>query len=161
MAEERTLLIIKPDAMQRGLAGQIITRFEQRGFYLAGCKLMQISDDLAAQHYGEHKGKPFYDGLVGFMTSGPVIVLAVEGPRVIEVSRKMMGKTFSFAAESGTIRGDFGGSKGLNLIHGSDSPASAERELALFFKPEELLDWTPHNRSWSFNDEDLGAKSGE
>ena len=159
MSEERTLLIVKPDAMQRGLAGEILSRFERRGFTIVGCKLMQITPELAERHYGEHKGKPFYDGLVSFMTSGPVIVLAIEGPRVIEVSRRMMGATFAFKSEPGTIRGDFGASKGLNLIHGSDSPESAARELELFFQPGELLDWTPNNRVWSFNDEDLGSTS--
>lgn len=159
MPEERTLLIVKPDAMQRGLAGEIIGRFERRGFYVVGCKLMRITPDLAAQHYGEHKGKPFYDGLVKFMTSGPVLVLAIEGPRVVETARKMMGKTFAYQAEPGTIRGDFGASRGLNLIHGSDSPASAKRELELFFAPGELHDWTPDGRGWAFNDEDLGSVS--
>lgn len=159
MPEERTLLIVKPDAMQRGLAGQIMSRFEQRGFYFVGCKLMQITQDLAAQHYGEHKGKPFYDGLVKFMTSGPVIAFVVEGPRVVETARTMMGKTFAYEAQPGTIRGDYGASRGLNLIHGSDSPASAKREIELFFKPEELFDWAPANRNWAFNDEDLGSAS--
>ncbi len=159
MSEERTLLIVKPDAMQRGLAGQIISRFEQRGFYIVGCKLMQITQELAAQHYGEHKDKPFYAGLVKFMTSGPVIALVVEGPRVVETARTMMGKTFAYDAQPGTIRGDYGASKGFNLIHGSDSSASAKREVELFFKPEEILEWTPANRGWLFNDEDLGATS--
>ena len=159
MAEERTLLIVKPDAMHRGLAGAILSRFEARGFTLVGAKIMRITPELAATHYAEHQGKPFYDGLVKFMTASPVLVLAIEGPRVISVSRKMVGKTFSYDAEPGTIRGDWGGSKGLNLIHGSDSAAAAERELALFFTPEELVGWTRIGQPWHFNDEDRGATS--
>ena len=120
---------------------------------------MQISVELAATHYAEHEGKPFYAGLVAFMTASPVLAVALEGPRVISVARRLMGKTFSYEAEAGTIRGDFGGSKGLNLIHGSDSPAAAARELALFFAPEELVSWTRIGDPWNFNDEDRGATS--
>ncbi len=159
MAEERTLLIVKPDGMQRGLAGEIISRFERKGFTIVGCKMMQITPELAEKHYGEHKTKPFYAGLVKFMTSGPVIALCVEGPRVIQVSRLMMGATFSYKADPGTIRGDFGGSKGYNLIHGSDSPDSARRELELFFAKGELFDWTTYRQPWLFNDEDNGSGS--
>jgi nucleoside-diphosphate kinase len=161
MAEERTLIILKPDAMHRGLAGKIIARFEDKGYRIAGAKLTQIPRETAETHYGEHKGKPFYDGLVNFMTQSPVLLMCLEGPRVISVARKMMGATFAYKAEPGTIRGDFGSSKGLNLIHGSDSPASAERELALFFKPGEICDWTPITTPWVVGDEDAGAKSDD
>jgi nucleoside-diphosphate kinase len=112
---------------------------------------MRISRQLAETHYEPHKGKPFYAGLVGFMTSSPVVVLALAGKDVVTVSRKMMGATFGAKAEPGTIRGDFGASNAFNLIHGSDSPESAQRELSLFFKPDELLDWTPDVQKWVYD----------
>lgn len=148
---ERTLVILKPDALQRGLCGQIITRFEQKGLQIVGLKLMKISEKLAERHYEPHKGKPFYPGLIRFMTSGPVIVMALQGKNAIEVTRKMMGKTFGSQAEPGTIRGDFGLSDAYNLVHGSDSPQSATRELELFFKPDELHDWHPADRCWVYD----------
>jgi len=148
---ERTLIILKPDAVQRGLCGEIITRFEKKGLQIVGMKLMQISRQLAETHYAPHKEKPFYPGLVRFMTSSPVIVIALQGKGAIEVSRKMMGATFGFKAEPGTIRGDYGVSSTFNLIHGSDSSESAQRELALFFKPEELLDWAPASQGWVYD----------
>lgn len=148
---ERTLIILKPDAVQRGLCGEIITRFEKKGLQIVGMKLMQISRQLAETHYAPHQEKPFYPGLVRFMTSSPVIVIALQGKGAIEVSRKMMGATFGFKAEPGTIRGDYGVSSTFNLIHGSDSPESAQRELALFFKPEELLDWAPASQGWVYD----------
>jgi nucleoside-diphosphate kinase len=148
---ERTLIILKPDAVQRGLAGQIITRFENKGLQIVGMKLMQIPRSLAETHYEPHKGKAFYPGLVSFMTSSPVVVLALAGKDAIAISRKMMGATFGSKAEPGTIRGDFGVSNSFNLIHGSDSPESATRELGLFFKPEELLDWQPAIRTWVYD----------
>ena len=135
---ETTLIILKPDAVQRGLCGQIISRFEAKGLQIVGCKMMTISQDLAARHYESHQGKPFYDGLVSFMTSSPVVVLALRGVGAIAISRKMMGATFGSNAEPGTIRGDFGVSNSFNLIHGSDSPEAAERELGLFFNDGEL-----------------------
>ncbi|HEX4793418.1 MAG TPA: nucleoside-diphosphate kinase [Humisphaera sp.] len=148
---ERTLIILKPDAVQRGLAGQIVTRFENKGLQIVGLKFMQISRQLAETHYEPHRGKPFYAGLVGFMTSSPVIVLALAGKDAIAISRKMMGATFGSKAEPGTIRGDFGVSNSFNLIHGSDSAESAQRELGLFFKPEELIDWQPAVRAWVYD----------
>jgi nucleoside-diphosphate kinase len=154
MAIERTLILVKPDGVQRGLIGEIITRFERRGIKIAGMKLMQITRELAEKHYEPHKGKPFYAGLVSFMTSGPVVALALEGPKAIDVCRKVMGKTFCTDAEPGTIRGDFGVSRGMNLVHGSDSPETAKRELALFFKPEELLEYRRVTDAAVFNDED-------
>lgn len=154
MAIERTLILIKPDGVQRGLVGSILNRFETRGLKIVGLKLMQMTAQLASQHYKDHVGKGFYAGLVKFMTSAPLVALAVEGPKAVEVARKMMGKTFCTDAESGTIRGDFGVSRGMNLIHGSDSPDSARRELGLFFKPEELLEYGRAADAWIVSDED-------
>ncbi len=148
---ETTLIIFKPDAVQRGLMGRIMSRFEDKGLQVVGCKLMQISQDLAATHYEAHKERPFYKGLVGFMTSSPVLVLAIRGNNAIAVSRKMMGATFGSNAESGTIRGDFGVSNSFNLIHGSDSPEAAERELKLFFKDGEVLDFDRAVESWVYD----------
>jgi len=148
---ERTLIILKPDAVQRGLVGEIITRFEKKGIQIVGTKLIKIAPSLAEQHYAPHKGKPFYEGLVKFMTSSPVLVLALAGKDVINISRKMMGATFGSKAEPGTIRGDFGVSNSFNLIHGSDSAESATRELGLFFKPDELLDWSPAGQIWVYD----------
>lgn len=138
---ERTLIILKPDTVQRQLVGQILDRFERKGLVLAGMKLMQVTKELAERHYAVHQGKPFYSGLIEYITSSPVVVVVVQGPRVIEVARKLMGKTFGYEAEPGTIRGDFGASKTYNLVHGSDSPESAEQEIGLYFKPDELLDY--------------------
>ena len=148
---ERTLIILKPDAVQRGLCGKIISRFEEKGLQLVGMKLMKIPKSLAQTHYAPHQGKPFYDGLVNFMTSSPVIVLALAGKDAIAIARKMIGATFGSKAEPGSIRGDFGVSNAFNLIHGSDSPESAQRELGLFFKPEELQDWTLTIQAWVYD----------
>src|SRR5436305_2249728 len=148
---ERTLIILKPDAVQRSLVGQILTRFENKGLQIAGMKFMKIPRSLAETHYEPHKGKPFYPGLVQFMTSSPVVVLALEGKDAIAIARKMMGATFGSKAEPGTIRGDFGVSNSFNLIHGSDSAESAQRELVLFFKPDELIDWTPASQAWVYD----------
>jgi len=148
---ERTLIILKPDAVQRGICGQIVQRFENKGLQIVGMKLMKIPASLAETHYGPHKGKPFYDGLVKFMTSSPVIVIALQGKDAIAISRKMMGATFGSKAEPGTIRGDFGVSNSFNLIHGSDSAESAQRELGLFFKADELLEWKPAIQTWVYD----------
>jgi nucleoside-diphosphate kinase len=148
---ETTLIILKPDAVQRGLMGRIITRFEDKGFQIVGCKMMKISQNLAERHYESHKGKPFYDGLVGFMTSSPVLVLALRGVGAIDMSRKMMGATFGSKAEPGTIRGDFGVSNSFNLIHGSDSPEAAARELELFFDDAELHDLDRAIEGWVYD----------
>lgn len=153
---QTTLIILKPDAVQRGLMGRIIARFEDKGLQIVGAKLMKISPALAAKHYECHQGKKFYDGLVRFMTGSPVLVLAVRGNNAIEVSRKLMGATFGFKAEPGTIRGDFGLSSAFNLIHGSDGPESAQRELSLFFKTEELLDYPRAVDQWVY-DQSSGA----
>ena len=148
---ERTLIILKPDAIQRGLMGKIMTRFEAKGLQVVGMKMVMITEEMAAKHYAPHKGKPFYEGLVRFMTSSPVILLALQGKGVIEVARKMMGATFGFKAEPGTIRGDFGVSSSFNLIHGSDSAESAKAELALWFKPDELHTYDLANRVWTYD----------
>src|SRR5437868_2613461 len=148
---ERTLIILKPDAVQRNLCGEIITRFEKKGLQLVGVKMMKIPASLAETHYEPHRGKPFYAGLVKFMTSSPVVVLVLAGKDAITIARKMMGATFGSKAEPGTIRGDLGVSNSFNLIHGSDSPESAARELGLFFKPDELLDWMPAVQGWVYD----------
>ncbi len=148
---ETTLIILKPDAVQRGLMGRIISRFEDKGLQIVGSKMMQISQDLAATHYEAHKERPFYKGLVSFMTSSPVLVLAIRGNDAIAISRKMMGATFGSKAEPGTIRGDFGVSNSFNLIHGSDSPEAAERELSLFFKQGEVLSFERACDAWVYD----------
>jgi nucleoside-diphosphate kinase len=148
---ERTLIILKPDAVQRGLCGEIITRFERKGLQVVGMKMMRIPQQLAETHYEPHRGKPFYPGLVKFMTSSPVVVLALAGKDAIAISRKMMGATFGSKAEPGTIRGDYGVSNSFNLIHGSDSPESAQRELGLFFKQGELVEWSPAGQGWVYD----------
>ncbi|MEI8197709.1 MAG: nucleoside-diphosphate kinase [Phycisphaerae bacterium] len=148
---ERTLIILKPDALQRALVGKIISRFEEKGLQLVGMKMLTISPELAAKHYAPHVGKPFYESLLRFMTSSPVVVMCLQGKGAIEIARKMMGATFGFKAEPGTIRGDFGVSSSFNLIHGSDSPESAQTELALWFKPEELATYDLANRVWTYD----------
>ena len=149
---ETTLIILKPDAVQRGLMGQIISRFEAKGLQIVGAKLSMISPETAATHYQDHKGKPFYDGLVGFMTSSPVLIMAVRGNNAIAVSRKMMGATFGSNAEPGTIRGDFGMSFSNNLVHASDGEDTAKFELGLWFSDAgELSDWTPSDLEWRYS----------
>ena len=155
---ETTLIILKPDAVQRGLMGRIISRFEDKGLQVVGAKLMRISGDLAARHYEPHQGKPFYEGLIKFMTSSPVLVLAVSGLNAIEICRKLVGATFGSKAEPGTIRGDFGVSNSFNLIHGSDGPETARRELGLFFGPDELLEYDRVIDGWVY---DLSAGTAE
>ena len=148
---ETTLIILKPDAVQRGLMGRIISRFEDKGIQVVGAKFMQISQELAAEHYKDHQGKPFYDGLVSFMTGSPVLVLALRGCGAIGICRGMMGATFGSQANPGTIRGDFGVSNSFNLIHGSDSPEAASRELGLFFGEGEVLDWDRAVEGWVYD----------
>jgi len=148
---ETTLIILKPDAVQRGLTGRIISRFEDKGLQIVGMKLMRISGELAADHYGVHKERPFYNSLVSFMTSSPVVVMAVMGNNAIAVSRKMMGATFGSNAEPGTIRGDFGVSNSFNLIHGSDSPEAAKEELERFFTREELVECGRAIDTWVYD----------
>jgi nucleoside-diphosphate kinase len=148
---ETTLIILKPDAVQRGLMGRILSRFEDKGLQVVGAKLMQISPELAARHYKDHASKPFYPGLVRFMTSAPVLVLALRGIGAIGIARGMMGATFGSKAAAGTIRGDFGVSNSFNLIHGSDSPEAAARELELFFGPGEVLSFSRAIEPWVYD----------
>ncbi|QDV90246.1 Nucleoside diphosphate kinase [Phycisphaerae bacterium RAS2] len=148
---EKTLIILKPDSIQRGLAGRIITRFEEKGLQIAAMKAMKVSKDLAEKHYAVHKGKPFYDRLVQYITSSPVIVIVLQGVNAITISRKMMGATFGSKAEPGTIRGDFGVSNSFNLIHGSDSPEAAAFEIGLYFKPEDLLTYERAAEKWIYD----------
>jgi len=150
MPRERTFVLLKPDAIQRSLVGGILARFEQRGLKLVALKLVKVPRELAETYYLEHKGKPFYAGLVKYVTSSPSVALVLEGDEAVAVVRKMMGKTNSAEAESGTIRGDFGIKIGRNLIHGSDSVATAKREIGLFFKPEELLDYARIDETWLY-----------
>ncbi len=145
---ERTLIILKPDAIQRRLCGRILGRFEDKGLVIAGMKLMQITRELAERHYAPHKEKPFYPPLIDYITSGPVVVMVLQGERAITIARALMGKTFGYEAEPGTIRGDFGSSRSFNLVHGSDSPESSATEIALYFKKDELLSYTPAGSEW-------------
>ena len=151
---ERTLLLLKPDALQRGLAGRILSRFEEKGIKLAGLKVMRITEELAAKHYAPHVERPFYPGLVKYMTSAPIIAAVLEGPRVIEVTRTLMGATFGWKAEPGTIRGDFSASTAYNLVHGSDSPEAAEKEIALFFNADEIQAYERSLDSWLISEDD-------
>ena len=139
MAVERTLVLVKPDAVRRGLSGEIISRLERRGLVLRGAKLIQVDEELAGAHYAEHRGKDFFAGLVSFITSGPTLALIVEGESAVTVVRTTMGTTDPAKAAPGTIRGDLGLSMPDNLVHGSDSPESAARELALWFTDDEAL----------------------
>jgi len=147
---ERTLVLAKPDAMQRGLAGEIIGRLERRGLRLIGLKLIQITPALAQQHYAEHQGKPFFPGLVEYITSGPVVAAVFEGTSAIQAVRGLVGATNPAEAAPGSIRADFGLERGRNLVHASDSPESGIRESQLFFKPEELLSWSRDTDRWIF-----------
>ena len=148
---ETSLIILKPDAVQRGLMGRIISRFEEKGLQIVGAKLTHISQELAAKHYADHASKPFYPGLVKFMTSSPVLVLAIRGNGAVTICRNLMGATFGSKAAGGTIRGDFGVSNSFNLIHGSDSPEAAVRELGLFFKDGEVLDFARAGDAWVYD----------
>jgi nucleoside-diphosphate kinase len=152
---EQTLIILKPDAVQRRLVGKIVQRFEDKGLRIAGMKLMRISRQLAERHYEVHRGKPFYPSLIEYITSGPVIVMVLAGPKVVEVTRKLMGKTFGYEAEPGTIRGDFGISRTLNLIHGSDGAETAEKEISLYFGKDEMVDFAMCDETWSLQKENV------
>jgi len=145
---ERTLVIIKPDGVQRQLIGPIITRLERRGLKIVAMKLIQVSDDLARKHYAIHEGKPFYEPLIQYITSAPVVVLVVEGPKAIEVTRNTMGATNPVSATPGTIRADYGLEIGRNLVHGSDGPETAAAEIALWFDPSELLTYQRDVDRW-------------
>ena len=147
---EKTFLAIKPDGVQKALIGKIISRLEEKGFKLVGLKLMKVTNELAEKHYGEHKDKPFFKGLVNFITSGPIVAMVWEGKNIISSLRKMMGKTNPLDAELGTIRGDFAIDIGRNVVHGSDSEESAKREISLFFKEQELVKWEQDIQKWIY-----------
>ena len=145
---ETTLVLLKPDAVQRGLVGTITTRLESTGLKIVGMKLMHVSNDLAERHYAEHVGKPFFEGLVSFITSGPIVAMALEGDGAISIVRKTMGATNPVDSAPGSIRGDYATDIGRNLVHGSDSPESAARELALFFDEGDILDYDRSTDVW-------------
>ncbi len=149
MALERTFVAVKPDGVQRGLVGNIITRFEQRGLKLVGMKLMKVSQAKAEEHYGEHKGKPFFNGLVEFITSGPIVAMVWEGTDAIKLCRNVIGATKPIEAAPGSIRGDLATDIGRNIVHGSDGPESAAREIGIFFSEDELLaGWKRNVDEW-------------
>jgi len=148
MSVQRTLVLCKPDAVQRGLVGRIVSRFEEKGLKIVGLKMLQVGQPLAHVHYQEHVEKPFFQELVSFITSSPVVALAIEGQNAVEVVRGLLGVTNPQSAAQGTIRGDFGINLTKNLVHGSDSLASAERELALFFSDDELLEYPLTLAAW-------------
>lgn len=150
MAEvQRTFVAIKPDGVERGLVGEVISRFERRGLKLVGMKFMQVSKETAETHYGEHKGKPFYDGLVSYITSAPVIAMAWEGKDAVAIARSTIGATNPASSAPGTIRGDFAIEIGRNIVHGSDSPESGKREVGIFFKENELVSgWSRALDKW-------------
>lgn len=147
---ERVLIIVKPDGVQRGLTGEIIKRFEQRGLRIIGMKFTQITEALARKHYAVHEGKPFFPGLVSYITSGPVLLMALEGKNAITAARTTIGATRPHESAAGTIRGDFAMDVGRNLVHGSDSPENGQAEVANFFTESELVSWTPTANSWIF-----------
>jgi nucleoside-diphosphate kinase len=148
MTAERTLILVKPDGVQRGLVGEVVGRLERRGLKPVGLKLMRIDEDLAGRHYAEHREKGFFPGLVGFITSSPVVAMVWEGPGAVAMVRAMMGATNPANATPGTIRGDLAVDLGMNVIHGSDSPERAAEEVALFFEPGELVDWDCTQARW-------------
>ena len=147
---ERTLILIKPDGMQRGLAGEILARFERRGLKIVGLKLVQVSTQLAEEHYAVHQGKPFYEGLVRYITSSPVIALVLEGTNAVSAVRKTVGATRSYEADPGTIRGDLALEIGRNLVHASDAPETAQQEVALWFGDGELVSYPRETDRWIF-----------
>ena len=151
---ERTLIIIKPDGVQRRLVGEIIFRFEQKGFKLIAAKFLLIPESTARKHYAVHEGKPFFEGVVKYLASSPSLVMVWEAEGIIGMARKMMGATFGFTAEPGTIRGDFSCSRGYNLIHGSDSPQSAAYEIPLYFNEDEIVNYDFADSSWLYGKND-------
>jgi nucleoside-diphosphate kinase len=150
MTVERSLVLVKPDGVQRGLIGEVIARFERRGLRLVGAKFMQVSRDLAQKHYAEHEGKPFYDGLISYITSAPVMAMVWEGPNAVSAIRQTVGSTKPAESAPGTIRHDFALEVGRNLIHASDKPETGVRETALWFKPEDLVEWKREVDRWVF-----------
>ena len=148
MSTEKTLVLVKPDGVQRGLIGIIISRLEARGLRIAAMKMLQVSREMALKHYGVHEGKPFFDGLVSFITSGPVVAMVLEGRSAVEMARNTMGVTDPLRAQPGTIRGDLGVDIGRNLVHGSDSPETAAQEIALFFSEDEIMSYSRDVDRW-------------
>ncbi len=147
---ERTLVLIKPDAVQRGLAGEIIARLERRGLKIVGLKLVDVTQSLAREHYAIHEGKPFYEPLISYITSSPVVAMVIEGPDAIEITRRTMGATAPAEATPGTIRADFGLEIGRNLVHGSDGQETAKQEIALWFSDDELVSWERETDRWVY-----------
>ena len=145
---ERTFVMFKPDCLERGLLGRILGRFEEKGLRLVAMKMLRVTPALAKQHYAEHVQKPFYPGLEEFITASPVVATVFEGPEVIRVVREMLGATSGLKAAAGTIRGDYSSSRQMNLVHASDSPESATREIGIYFRPEEILAWDPSLACW-------------
>ncbi len=154
---ERTLIIVKPDALQRNLLGRIITRFEEKGLKIAGIKMMQLSDEILDEHYSHHKDKPFFDDLKGFMKSSPVVLMVLEGVDVIETVRLIVGPTNAREAQAGSIRGDFSMSKSNNIVHASDSLDTAQVEIKRFFTEEELFDYRKDDWNWVYSEDELSA----
>lgn len=148
MAVERTFVAVKPDGVERILVGEVVGRFEKRGLKLVGMKFMKVTKEMAEQHYGEHKGKPFYEGLVSYITSGPIVAMALEGKNAVALARQIIGATKPLEAAPGTIRGDLAVEIGRNIVHGSDSPENGQREIGIFFKPEEIVEWTGSLNKW-------------
>ncbi|HRC63124.1 MAG: nucleoside-diphosphate kinase [Dehalococcoidia bacterium] len=147
---ERTLILVKPDAMQRGLAGEILARFERRGLRMVGLRLLKVDRNMAKRHYAEHVGKPFFEGLVAYITSAPIVAAVFEGTNAVAAARQLMGSTRPTEAAPGTIRADFGLEVGRNLVHGSDSVASAKREIDIFFEGQRLASWKRDVDPWIF-----------
>jgi nucleoside-diphosphate kinase len=145
---ERTFVMFKPDCLERGLLGRVLCRFEEKGLRITAMKMLQVTPELAKQHYAEHVSKPFYPGLEQFITASPVVATVMEGPEVIRVVREMLGATSGLKAAAGTIRGDYSASRQMNLVHASDSPESAAREIAIYFQSHEILSWDPTLACW-------------
>lgn len=148
MTVERTFVAVKPDGVERILVGEVVGRFEKRGLKLVGMKFMKVTKEMAEQHYGEHKGKPFYDGVIAYITSGPIVAMALEGKGAVALARQVIGATKPLEAAPGTIRGDLAVEIGRNIVHGSDSPENGQREIGIFFKPEEIVEWTGSLNKW-------------
>jgi nucleoside-diphosphate kinase len=145
---ERTLVLLKPDCVQRRMMGKVLTRFEDKGLNVVGMKMLQVTPELSREHYAEHVSKPFYSGLEQFITASPIVAMVVEGLEAITVVRKMLGATNGLKAEPGTIRGDFSSSRQMNLVHASDGPEAAAREIQLYFQPEEIFSYVPTLTPW-------------
>jgi nucleoside-diphosphate kinase len=155
MPAERTLILFKPDAVQRRLCGELLSRIENKGLKIVGLKMMQVTPELSKNHYAEHISRPFYPLLESFITAGPVVALVAEGPEAVSVMRTMMGPTNGRQAAPGTIRGDFGISRQMNLVHGSDSVEAAQREIAIYFRPDELIEYQPTLGVWACAPDEL------